>query len=783
MAAPEPAYDGHASLRGIFGGSPNAVPTGYAQNAVNRLFREDYNRTRPSIQNIELTFESDAQRIFFQAANGQGATFYNTYPSYLSPKLVCSLGGRVYTIEIQGTKGIVRQLLDGNSRQFMHAWFAQGFNWLVVQDGIHPPIIWDGQNPATRSDLVKNQVPIGSVMAFIHGRFVVASADGKNSVFVGDIAYGDTVTNPDNILNFTERTYWAEGGNFDTPVFLGNIMCLYPMPFLDTGTGQNELVIGCTNGFASLDLSAPREQWINNQVQRVALIGSGIQSTHGYAGLNGDMFYRSQDGISTYRNARVEYSQGWRQTPVSREVNYWVKPDRKDLLEFIPMVSSQNMCFTGCSPLVAAPNNPALGYHRFCRGMVVFDADSMSTAGRQGDPVWHGMWSGVRPWAFAKGIIQNQDRCFIFSYDRDGVNRLYEITLTQGNDVFETEPRRVTSFYTTGELGTVEARTNAFAPKKLNGGVIEYSDLLGQCHFNIEYRPDGSPCWILVTEGDPGCVCPTRVGDCPNLNAAPQWGRAYFEQVNPNKCVPGSEQPGWLFHHCQVRVNMVGPMTINRLNVRMDLQTDSQIAKCILPNCNPIDCCPAADDYAYHIAPVGTNTEVPVVPPDPQLVYTSTRIYQAVCEHFPSISVTATGQATSLISQADADQKAQQAAYNNAISQLVCPDCIPSTDADQFVDGGTIDYSLYFASGAYEGSQGRPWRIFDVTLNQFIAAGLVNDSGTLQWYTSYPNSSGTFDPATNVYTDNGGGSTRIALQIGCNFSGTTVWPSPGGYGV
>lgn len=779
------AFDGHAQIRGVWGGNPTSVPNVYAQSAVNRFFRNDYNNTRPSIQNITLTFESAEQQAFFEAANGQGATFYNTYPSYITPRLVASLGGRIYTIEIQGRNGYVRQLFDGNSRQFMHAWFAQGFQWLVIQDGISPPVLWDGENPARRSDLIKNEVPIGSVMAFIYGRFVVASADGKNSLYVGDIAYGDTVTNPNNILNFTERTYWAEGGNFDTPTFLGNIMGMYVMPFIDTaGAAQNELVIGCQGGFASLDISGPRTTWLDNQVMRVALIGSGLASSHGYSGLNGDMFYRSLDGVSSYRNARVEFAQRWNQTPISREVNYWLQPDRKDLLEFVPQVSWQNMVFTGCSPLWEQPNTQDFGYHRYCRGMVILDADSMSTTGRDGAPVWHGMWSGVRPWAFAKGIIQNQERCFVFSFDRDGRNRLYEMTLTLDNDVFETQPKKVTSFYLTGEFGTVEARTNAFAPKIFNGGVIEYSGLTGESHFNVQYRPDGSPCWVDVKQGDTGCDCPGREGECPNPYAAPQWGRAYFPKVDKG-CVPGSTQPANVFHHCQVRVNMNGPFTVNRLNIRMDLQTDAQTAKCITPDCNPIDCCAAADDYAYHIAPAGTNTNVPVVPPIPGTIFTATRTAQAVCAGFPSISVIAQGQATSTISQADADQKAQTAAQANAHAQLVCPQCNPSVEADFFISGGeTQDLSAYFVSGLYDGSQNQPWRLYDVILDQYISSGIVNDSGTLQWLANYPQyTHGSFNETTNVYSDAGPGSTRIELQIGCSFNGQQFWPTPSSYGM
>ncbi len=35
---------------------------------------------------------------------------------------------------------------------------------------------------------------------------------------------------------------------------------------------------------------------------------------------------------------------------------------------------------------------------------------------------------------------------------------------------------------------------------------------------------------------------------------------------------------------------------------------------------------------------------------------------------------------------------------------------------------------------------------------------------------------GSFDPVTNVYTDLGGGSTTISLQIGCSRNGLITWP-------
>lgn len=777
MATGPAAYDGHQSLVGVWGGAPSMVPSFYAHQAVNRFFREDYNRTRPIIREIPIEFESEADRIWFQGANGQGAFFYNRYPSTASPQLIASLAGRGFAITMRGRNATAKVIFDGNSREFTHTWFAQGFQWLFVQDGIHAPLFYDGTT-ARRSDLAAREMPVGSVMAFIHGRMVVASADGKNSIYVGDIAYGNATTTPDAILSFTESQYWANGGNFDAPTNIGDVNGLYPMPFLDTGTGQNELLVMGAFGFTSLDLSAPRASWVDNSVQRVSMIGQGLVSSHGVAGLNGDVFYRRADGIGSFRNARVEYSQRWSQTPISRPVDYWLKPDRNDLLQYIPMVSWQNMVFTGCSPMIEPPNNPCMGYHRYCRGFVVFDAQSMSTASRDGTPVWHGMWTGIRPWAMISGSIDTAQRCFVFSYDRDGKNRLYEITLEYGDDIFQREPRKIYSRYDTAEFGSVEGRTSLFGLKKMTGGVLELNDILGETTFRVSYRPDGGPCFVNIIDGTTGCDCPEFT--C-GINGQPNFGRFYFPSVKDTTCVPGMTQSGNAFHHAQARIEGEGSFRVERMNVRFDVEQASEIAKCSGTTCKPIDCCPNETDYSYHIAPSGENTEIPDVQCSdlPPTLFVSTRFFTAYCPNDRSIYVTAQGQGVSEISQADADAKANAAAQANAEAQLQCYNCSPEVIYEFAIDGGTEDLNAFFAVGLFSANISQPWRLQDVITDQTIAYGFVNDDGTLETSGTFGPPQylhGEFDPVTNIYTDNGGGGTTIELQVGCNTGGPYVWP-------
>lgn len=775
---PVPAFDGHTTLAGVFGGNPDSVPTGFAHQAVNRFFREDYNRSRPVIAQVPIEFESEADRIWFEGGNGQGAFFYNRYPSNLTPELIASIGGKIFSLTMEGHKARARVIFDGNSRNFMHAWFAQGFEWLFIQDGINPPVFYNGTT-ARRSDITKSEMPIGSVMAYIHGRMVVASSDGRNNIYVGDIVYGSNVTNTNDLLLFTEQQYWAEGGAFSIAANLGNVNGLYAMPFLDTGTAQNELVAMCDNGFTSFDFSRPRETWIDSQVQKISMIGQGLASSHGYAGLNGDVFYRRTDGIGSYRNARVEYSQSWSQTPISRAVDSWIKTDRSDLLQFIPMVSWQNMVFCGCSPLVEPPTNPCFGYHYYSRGFVVFDAQSMSTTGRDGAPVWHGMWTGIRPWGMISGQINTADRCFMFSFDRDGKNRLYECTLEDGDDVYGTTLRKKYSRYDTASLGAVEGRTSFFQPKLLSGGMVEFSNIRNATSFTVSYRPDGSPCFLPLDVGTPGCDCPT-IGEC-SPNSQPAWARKFLQAAPDGVCVPGTPVSAKGFYHVQMRVEIEGSMQVERMNIAMDVQEAKRVAECMGNNCQQIDCCPSANDYTYHIAPAGVNTEVPDLtcgdPPPP--VYQSTRYWTACCADDGTNCVTAFGQGTSAVSQAAADAAALAAAQEAAAAQLLCPDCTSQVLLSFEASAGDYDLSAYFVEGALPNFKHQLFRLRDVLVGQDIAAGTVNAFGTLTTSTTYPEyTGGSFDPVTNIYTDFGPNTTIIQLQLGCTRSRDPFPPDP-----
>lgn len=768
-------YDRHESLSGVSGANPLLVPRNLAAGAINRRFRYDENRPRLPIQNLELRFASEEERIWFEGGNFQGAFFYNSYPSFLRSCLIASIAGRIFRIEISGKIGIVTTLFKGNDPVLTHAWFAQGFQWLVIQDGLNKPILWNGTDEPRRA--IDGEVPVGSVMAFIHGRLVVSSADGTNQIAVGDIVYGEDQTTTNDVIKFTETGYWAEGGAFGVPVFVGDINGMQPMPYLDTGTGQNELVILGTEGAVSLDLSRPRAQWLDTQLLRISLIGGGCVSTHSLCTLNGDLFYRSAEGIRSYRNARAEFTQSWKQSPISSDVRRWIDTDSPRLLQYNSQASWNNMLLSTCSPILEGPNNRYAGFHRYHRGFVVMDAQAESTTLRTGSPVWQGVWTGIRVTQFVEGRIDDSHRCFAFSYDRDGRNRLYEI-YKDGRDTFSGTRRKLVSSYDTSAFGTIERTTSNFELKQVKGGELELKEINEAVEVTLAVKPDNSPCFFEHYNTTLNCDCPDK-GCIPFTQ--PAQARITFGGLEAG-CDPSTEVPISRAHHWQARVRMTGNVTVQGLAYRFEVDKNPVSCGTVGGQCTPIQCDSERDTFTYHIAPEGENNESPNIPRPSDLppdTFSSIQSYTAKCAPpLEGIAVTESASATSTISQSDADVKAIVAAKEAAQSKLQCFGCLPTVAVQVEAPIGYTSFAYLFVEGAYPEYAGRTFRLIDEHTLAIYASGSINAAGT--FILSYSNETSgdvLFYSGTNILENSSLAVAFVQVQISCTGPEGISWPT------
>lgn len=367
--------------------------------------------------------------------------------------------------------GTVIEALDPNMVNARHGWLLQAEQYLIAQDGKSAAIIYDG---VTRRAGPK-EVPSGTVMAFGNGRIWVAR-NGRQFV-AGDINYG-----PTRVIDFTENTYIAEGGAFAVPADAGEITSMVFMPVLNTALGQGPLQVLTENSIYSVDLPVTREDWKNlaDPVQRVGMRGFGAVNDDAVALINGDVFYRSRDGVRSYAMAVREFGT-WGNVPISAELGRVIDLDPDGLIDLASATVFDNrfLFTTGLQSDGVSAYGQALG---------VMDFDPISYMGHKNPPIWDQFWTGLHVRKLYTGKFAGRERCFAIARAEDGTNQLWEIAKS---GQFDSDQCRIKS--------VMETRSHyfnsLFEMNRLEAAEFWFDKLAGDVDFTVYYRQDQSPCW------------------------------------------------------------------------------------------------------------------------------------------------------------------------------------------------------------------------------------------------------------------------------------------------
>ena len=581
---------------------PSYLPEFYVSESVNRTFRGGVNRTRPSIRNIPI-FAGAEQSEFIvndiQSGNFQGAYPYRAVKYNTSDGILISVSGVIYFLKVVNNKAYAYKIIDGNDPGMMHTWFVQAEDRVYIQNGYQNAIAWDGDLtiPAYRLNPYNQKMPIGTVMEYAFGRVFVS--DRFNQIYASDIIFGNGFTDTTNTENFTEITYWAEGGAFATPAMMGNITAMKVMPQIGTNLrGQGELVILTTNGAFSMDVSIPRTEWNTSNIQRISLLGRGCTSP--YVGLaNSELWFRSHDGWAFYSNSQSEFARYFSLRKLSREVNKWVQNDTPWLKQFASTMFFDNYLISTVAPQTTRTVGVE-GLNRYHRGMVVLDLDQSSSPSPDAQLSfrWNGIWTGFRPTQLLSALIENQKRGFGFSFDKDNKNRLYEFTVDYKDDFGPDGNRRIDSFFTTGRYDFNKSGvTNKFIRKKITGGEMWMSEISGQVDSSVDFRADSNPCWSEIkVPTEYGCdPCSPVVNGCVPQRGGNRYKRYKFNTPDPSECNDISGIPAVEGSEFQIKINLTGTATVDRVRLMANIKNneDSPIGDCPEENqeCEPFLCC------------------------------------------------------------------------------------------------------------------------------------------------------------------------------------------------
>jgi len=298
----------------------SSIPGDAYGEAVNVRIDNEQLKQRYGVRCVPLTSDEEGLVEEFQQLNWQGGVSYTPSQGQSAIQfaskgnfIVCSAGGRKFSIEISGQGSSVKGVLTEVTGPLQQApdvhqvWLAQVENYVVAGDDFSQTWIWDGVNEAFASagsetpDRNDAQVPnFSRLPAYTQGRLAMVST--ANGLEIGDIIHGRDLSNSNDIIRFTEQTYWAEGQRFVMPTEAGSILATYTLPIIGDVNGQGDFIVDCEKQCFSIKTYVfPRREWGTGSVRMVESVSSdgGARGQFAFDVFNNDALRRTSKGIES----------------------------------------------------------------------------------------------------------------------------------------------------------------------------------------------------------------------------------------------------------------------------------------------------------------------------------------------------------------------------------------------------------------------------------------------------------------------------------------------------
>lgn len=550
---PDYTYDGVSEILGVATAerrSPLLSP-----RALNMDFRDGV-KPRWGLAHLQTVFADESDRELFENGNVQKISAYQPYERRPAA-LMYLIGGSLFSAQISGRWLYVTKLSDKLDPTTMLGWMCQGFEWFITQDGLNNALVWDGYNLVV-ADPANQEIPIGGPMSFIHHQIVVASTDGSDKIAVSERWAGSQSS---NVWKFTSSPYWSSAGIFGLHANFGKIMTLDAVPQIkQTPNGQGDLLIGGSNGFQTLNVQPPRDEWLNLQIQDTALVGTGVASYLGTLAHKASIWYIGEDGLREFRRGQSDFERNDADSHESSDVEYYWDQSNTNLRLFQSLGFSNNRLFLGLMPEIAPSTK--WGNHRYCKAWAVLDVSERWRAGTKLPKAWFGVHCGVRPVEWVNVLVNRVHRTYVVSHDEDGKNRTYEVTNHLSNDIRDGKPVPIVSFFDTPPM--VGNSKLALRVKTAHKARLDYTDARGRVEFDVDHRGDDETCWK-----DWGSACAAPFSDackepCTVSNA--HSGSKVFS--DPEETCPA----GPASQAVRLRVQMKGRAEIRRIIVGMRVE-------------------------------------------------------------------------------------------------------------------------------------------------------------------------------------------------------------------
>ena len=491
MAQTKPRVQGDAQVSFEGGCDSNLHPRLLQPNqtawAVNCTMRGGSIGPRPGFVKRTLDFATDVEDKFQNAnAKFQGAAYYRR--SSGQGELLLSIGGRIFSIEPDSSFSVrdVTPISGANSSKQDLVTFEQAERWMVIQDDQSAPIIYN-RAESRRAATDGSEVPSSSVGAYGNGRLWVASGSQYAAGdLVGSSSGNAYINRIDAVLKFTENDYLNEGGSFATPTNAGPITALSVMSALDTTVGEGDLIVFTRNSAFATTVPTDRTVWKNLSypVQRL-VAPSGAVGPYTVTNVNGDLYFRSSDGIRSLILARRDFNDPGI-TPISAEVDRALDYDDPRLLQFTSGVTFGNRLLHTC---IGRRKTRGVVH----QGIISLDFNPVSGIRVKSPLAYDGLWTGLNVLHLVNGEFDGVERCFIIALSDSDEIELWEIDPSATQDYTGTAHQGIEWFFETRQLSF----DSPFEKKRMDRFETWMREVKGQVDLTLYVRPDDSPNWNL----------------------------------------------------------------------------------------------------------------------------------------------------------------------------------------------------------------------------------------------------------------------------------------------
>lgn len=563
------------------GVQPRLLPVGQVSFAINATFRGGLPKTRPCYRKVPLTYSDETTQTNATTKLWQKASFYQAVGSGENC-LVSSIGGRIFRYLVGSTNSVQDISIpnDLNNPINPDCWMWQGEDFLTVQNGEANPIFYDGASARRSKGYGGNELPPGCMGVYVQGRMWMALPN-RTSFMAGDLVYSHGYNDGHNgrasVLKIQENSFLSGGGAFSVPVTAGKINSMSSVAIADTSLGQGPLQVLTQTSVFSVQVPYSREEWASTQfpLMTIGLPNYGALSQESVVTVNGDLWYRSFDGIRSYQIARRDFNT-WVNCPQSVEVEKILNYDSQGLLNRASGVLFNNRLILTCSPY---ETERGVAH----RGLIALDLNNISNLTSRSDPVYDGLWTGLNILQILKGTFNGQERCFAFALEENNAICLYEL-LEDDASYFDYDGQNDVEVESSIESRALGFNSNGNQLMYLLCGDLFIDKIAGspEVAFDFKFRSDENPNWedwhsFSVCAPIKNC----EFTDCKPFEPPQQQYRTYIRLPDPtSKCSNQTKRLIRSGYEFQLRMAWTGYMQLNRFHMWAEARADSVVKSC-----------------------------------------------------------------------------------------------------------------------------------------------------------------------------------------------------------